>query len=150
MNIDRLFDAAAAAAKPDTTLTIRRPDDWHVHLRDGAMLQGRAALHGARSSPAASSCRTWCRRSPRSRRRRRTASASSRSGPAGSDFEPLMTCYLTDRTSPDEIEKGFAEKVWVAAKLYPAGATTNAHHGVTNIPALARFWSAWSGSACRC
>ena len=48
-----------------------------------------------------------------------------------------MTCYLTDMTSPDEIERGHAEGVWVAAKLYPAGATTNAHHGVTNIPALA-------------
>src|SRR5208337_4227531 len=57
--------------------------------------------------------------------------------PAGSDFQPLMTCYLTDATSPDEIETGFKERVWVAAKLYPAGATTNAHHGVTDIPALA-------------
>jgi dihydroorotase len=57
--------------------------------------------------------------------------------PQGSDFQPLMTCYLTDATSPDEIERGHAEGVWVAAKLYPAGATTNAHHGVTNIPALA-------------
>jgi dihydroorotase len=57
--------------------------------------------------------------------------------PQGSDFQPLMTCYLTDMTSPDEIERGHAEGVWVAAKLYPAGATTNAHHGVTNIPALA-------------
>ena len=56
--------------------------------------------------------------------------------PAGSDFQPLMTCYLTDATTPDEIEKGFAEKVWVAAKLYPAGATTNAHYGVTDIAGL--------------
>jgi dihydroorotase len=57
--------------------------------------------------------------------------------PPGSDFTPLMTCYLTDATSPDEIEKGHAEGVWVAAKLYPSGATTNAHHGVTDIPRLA-------------
>src|SRR6185369_10208298 len=57
--------------------------------------------------------------------------------PSGSEFEPLMTCYLTDATLPDEIEKGFRAGVWVAAKLYPAGATTNAHHGVTDIPKLA-------------
>jgi dihydroorotase len=56
---------------------------------------------------------------------------------AASDFQPLMTCYLTDTTAPDEIERGFKDRVWVAAKLYPAGATTNAHHGVTDIPALA-------------
>ena len=54
-----------------------------------------------------------------------------------SDFQPLMTCYLTDDTSADEIEKGLKERVWIAAKLYPAGATTNSHHGVTDIKALA-------------
>jgi dihydroorotase len=47
-----------------------------------------------------------------------------------------MTCYLTDSTSPDEIARGYAEEIWVAAKLYPAGATTNAHHGVTDIAGL--------------
>jgi dihydroorotase len=61
--------------------------------------------------------------------------------PPGSDFEPLMTCYLTDATTPDEIEKGYVEGVWVAAKLYPAGATTNAHFGVTNIAAIAPILS---------
>jgi dihydroorotase len=64
---------------------------------------------------------------------------------AGAGFEPLMTCYLTDRTSPDEIERGFAQGVWIAAKLYPAGATTNSTSGVTDIrniyPALARMES---------
>src|SRR3954468_22536047 len=58
-------------------------------------------------------------------------------------FTPLMTCYLTDRTSPDEIARGHQEGVWVAAKLYPAGATTNSASGVTDIrniyPALARM-----------
>src|SRR5947209_11412617 len=58
-------------------------------------------------------------------------------------FTPLMTCYLTDRTSPDEIARGFEEGVWVAAKLYPAGATTNSANGVTDVrniyPALARM-----------
>jgi dihydroorotase len=52
----------------------------------------------------------------------------------------LMTCYLTDTTSPDEIEKGHAEGAWVAAKLYPAGATTNAHHGVTDIVGISRVF----------
>jgi dihydroorotase len=56
---------------------------------------------------------------------------------AASDFEPLMTCYLTDTTTPDEIERGHAEKIWVAAKLYPANATTNSHHGVADIAAIA-------------
>ena len=51
-----------------------------------------------------------------------------------------MTCYLTDTTSPDEIEKGHGEGVWVAAKLYPAGATTNAHHGVTDIVGISRVF----------
>src|SRR3982750_4116207 len=57
-------------------------------------------------------------------------------------FTPLMTCYLTDNTSPDEIARGFDEGVWIAAKLYPAGATTNRASGGTDIrniyPALAR------------
>jgi dihydroorotase len=58
-------------------------------------------------------------------------------------FTPLMTCYLTDQTGPDEIQRGFDEGVWVAAKLYPAGATTNSASGVTDIrniyPALTRM-----------
>jgi dihydroorotase len=62
---------------------------------------------------------------------------------AGPGFTPLMTCYLTDGTKPDEIERGFADKVWIAAKLYPAGATTNSASGVTDIrnihPVLARM-----------
>jgi dihydroorotase len=61
----------------------------------------------------------------------------------GPDFTPLMTCYLTDETAPDEIERGLNEAVWIAAKLYPAHATTNSALGVTNIqhiyPALERM-----------
>jgi dihydroorotase len=52
---------------------------------------------------------------------------------AGAGFTPLMTCYLTDNADPDELARGFAEGVWVAAKLYPAGATTNSASGVTGI-----------------
>jgi dihydroorotase len=62
---------------------------------------------------------------------------------AGPGFTPLMTCYLTDQASPDEIARGFQQGVWVAAKLYPAGATTNSSSGVTDIrniyPVLARM-----------
>jgi dihydroorotase len=62
---------------------------------------------------------------------------------AGPDFTPLMTCYLTDRADADEIARGFAEQVWVAAKLYPANATTNSASGVTDVrnlhPALERM-----------
>src|SRR5438067_9848291 len=62
---------------------------------------------------------------------------------AGPDFTPLMTCYLTDRADPDELARGYADGAWIAAKLYPAGATTNSASGVTNIrniyPALERM-----------
>src|SRR5690349_4860415 len=62
---------------------------------------------------------------------------------AGPGFTPLMTCYLTDQADPDQIERGHREGVWVAAKLYPAGATTNSASGVTDIrnayPALERM-----------
>jgi dihydroorotase len=62
---------------------------------------------------------------------------------AGTGFEPLMTCYLTDEADPAEIARGFDEKVWVAAKLYPANATTNSAFGVTDVrnlhPALERM-----------
>ena len=62
---------------------------------------------------------------------------------AGPGFTPLMTCYLTDNVDPDELARGFADGVWIAAKLYPAGATTNSANGVTDIrniyPALERM-----------
>ena len=123
------------------SITIRRPDDWHVHLRDGEML-GRVAPHTARqfaraivmpnlvppvTSVAAASAY-----------RDRILDATK-----GHDFTPLMTCYLTDSIDPAELARGHAEKVWVAAKLYPAGATTNSASGVTDIrniyPALEKM-----------
>ena len=121
-------------------LVIRRPDDWHVHLRDGAMLEA-VAPHTARQFaraivmpnlvPPASSVAAVRDYAARIRKA------------AGPGFEPLMTCYLTDGISPDEIERGYADGVWVAAKLYPAHATTNSAHGVTDIakiaPALERM-----------
>ena len=122
------------------TLTIRKPDDWHVHLRDGEMLQ-RVAPYTSRQFaraivmpnlvPAITSVDA-----ARAYRQRILDAAT----PA---FTPLMTCYLTDRTEPDDIARGFEEGVWVAAKLYPAGATTNSASGVTEIrnisPALTRM-----------
>ena len=122
------------------TLTIRKPDDWHVHLRDGAMMErvapytarhfGRAIVMPNLAPPVTSveAARDY---------RKRILGAT----PPG--FTPLMTCYLTDQASPDEIARGFDEGVWIAAKLYPAGATTNSASGVTDIrnlhPALARM-----------
>ncbi|MES2136285.1 MAG: dihydroorotase [Pseudomonadota bacterium] len=122
------------------TLTIRRPDDWHVHLRDGEMLR-RVARYTARQfaraivmpnlAPPITSVEAA------SAYRERILAA------AGAAFTPLMTCYLTDQTDPDELTRGFDEGVWIAAKLYPAGATTNSVSGVTEIakiyPALERM-----------
>ena len=117
------------------SLTIRRPDDWHVHLRDGAMLQGVVA-HTARQfaraivmpnlSPPITTAAAG-----RAYRDRILAAV-----PEGMTFEPLITCYLTDTIDPDEIARGFDETVFTAAKLYPAHATTGSAHGVTDIAAI--------------
>ena len=112
------------------TLTLRRPDDWHVHLRDGDMLK-RVAPYTARQfaraiiMPNLVPPVTSVAAAAEYRGRIREA--------AGPGFEPLMTCYLTDQTEADEIERGLSEGVWAAAKLYPAGATTNSASGVTDI-----------------
>lgn len=114
------------------TLTIRRPDDWHVHLRDGDMLAavvGHTARQFARAivmpnlSPPITSVAAGA-----AYRDRILAAC-----PDGSDFLPLITCYLTDTLSPDVIAHGHAEGVFTAAKLYPAHATTGSAHGVTDI-----------------
>jgi dihydroorotase len=135
MNVTELFDHAKPTRRVDR-ITLRRPDDFHVHLRDGAMLEAVLPFTAAQFArgvimpnlvppvTSAAMARAYRERILEAR-------------PEGSDFQPLMTCYLTDATAPDEIESGFRDGVWVAAKLYPAGATTNAHYGVTDIPALA-------------
>jgi len=122
------------------TLTIRRPDDWHVHLRDAEMLRT-VAPHTARQfaraivMPNLVPPITTVEAAAAYRERIIAAS--------GPGFTPLMTCYLTDNASPDEIARGFADGAWIAAKLYPAGTTTNIASGVTDIrniyPALARM-----------
>ena len=114
------------------SLTLRRPDDWHVHLRDGAMLKAvlpwtarsfaRAIIMPNLLPPVTT-----------------VASAEAYRGrilaalPAGARFTPLMTCYLTDATDPSEVERGYRAGLFAAVKLYPARATTNSAAGVTDI-----------------
>jgi len=116
-------------------ITIRRPDDWHVHLRDGQMMEavlpytarqfGRAIVMPNLVPPTATSAQAAAYRD-------RIYAAL----PDGLTFEPLMTAYLTDNTDPDDIAAGFKHGVFTAAKLYPAGATTNSDSGVTDIEKL--------------
>ena len=113
-------------------LTIRRPDDWHVHLRDDAMLRavvGHTARQFARAIVMPNLTPPVTRAADASAYRQRILAAL----PEGADFTPLMTCYLTDSTDPDDLAAGFADGVFTAAKLYPAGATTNSASGVTEI-----------------
>lgn len=115
-----------------TTFVMRRPDDWHVHLRDGAMLASvvnftarqfaRAIVMPNLSPPVTTVAAAEAYRS-------RILAALK----PGLSFAPLMTCYLTDGIDPGEIERGFAAGVFTACKLYPAHATTNSSHGVTDI-----------------
>jgi len=119
------------AASP-TRLVIRRPDDWHVHLRDGAMLEavldytarqfGRAIVMPNLSPPVTTTPLAEAYRG-------RIVAAL---GP-GLAFRPLMTCYLTDSSDPADVEFGFKDGVFTACKLYPAHATTNSAHGVTDV-----------------
>jgi len=114
-----------------TTLTITRPDDWHVHLRDGDQLKdtvrdisrymGRAIIMPNLVPPATNTGAVLAYRE-------RIMALN----PQG-NFKPLMVLYLTDRTTPEEIKKARATGKIVAAKLYPAGATTNSDSGVTSV-----------------
>lgn len=116
-------------------LTFRRPDDWHVHFRDGALMRevvphtarafGRAIVMPNLTPPAATTALVDAYRD-----RIRAAV------PEGVDFTPLMTAYLTDGTDPADLVAGHARGVLTAAKLYPAHATTNSHFGVTSIAAI--------------
>jgi dihydroorotase len=118
-----------------TRLVIRRPDDWHVHLRDGDMLKAVApftARQFARAivMPNLASPVTDVAKAEAYRQRILAAL------PAGTDFTPLMTCYLTDHADGAEIARGFEAGIWAACKLYPAHATTNSADGVTDIRTL--------------
>lgn len=113
-------------------ITIRRPDDWHVHLRDGEMLQA-VAQHTARQFARAIIMPNL---SPPVMTTEQGAAYRDRilaAVPQGMDFTPLIVAYLTDSTDGQEIARGFGEGVFTAAKLYPAHATTGSAHGVTDI-----------------
>ena len=122
-----MSDSATNAA----ALTITRPDDWHLHLRDGAAMAavlpytarqfGRAIVMPNLRPPVTTAAQALAYR-------QRIVEAL----PPGADFEPLMTLYLTDNTPPEEIRRAREAGV-VAVKLYPAGATTNSDAGVTDL-----------------
>jgi dihydroorotase len=122
---------------PVDKLTIPLPDDWHLHLRDEAMLAavlpatirdfGRAIVMPNLKPPVTTAAAAAAYRD------RISALL-----PPGCAFEPLMTCYLTDNIDPADLRAGAAAGVFTAAKLYPAGATTNADAGVTAISKLHR------------
>ncbi|MCY1687748.1 dihydroorotase [Yersinia enterocolitica] len=116
-------------------LKIRRPDDWHIHLRDDEMLStvlpytsevfARAIVMPNLTPPITTVT------SAIAYRERILAAI-----PAGHKFTPLMTCYLTNTLDVNELTLGFEQGVFTAAKLYPANATTNSTHGVSDIPAI--------------
>jgi dihydroorotase len=125
-----------------TTLTLTRPDDWHLHLRDDEALRavvghtaarfGRAVVMPNLKPPVTTTAQAAAYRG-------RIVAAL----PAGCTFEPLMTLYLTDNTPPAEIDRARASGFVCGAKYYPAGATTNSDSGVTDLdrifPVLARM-----------
>lgn len=116
-------------------LTIRQPDDWHVHLRDGAMLAdvvGYTARQFARAIVMPNLSPPCVTTGDVAAYRDRIMAVL----PQGSLFTPLMTLYLTDATDPDDLAAGFALGVLTAAKLYPANATTNSARGVTSLRAI--------------
>ena len=124
------------------SLTIRRPDDWHLHFRDGDMMRAvvpHTARQFARAIVMPNLTPPVTTAAQASAYRERILAAV----PEGVDFTPLMTAYLTDNTDPEELARGFSEGVFTAAKLYPAGATTNSDSGVTDVaniyPALERM-----------
>jgi len=110
-------------------LTLRCPDDWHVHLRDGEMLEAvapytarqfaRAIVMPNLETPVTTAAMAEAYRA--------------RILAVAPGFTPLMTCYLTDGADPAELTGGFEGGAWAAAKLYPAHATTNSAHGVTDV-----------------
>ena len=114
------------------SITIRRPDDWHVHLRDGVMMAsvlphtarqfGRAIVMPNLAPPVTTIAAALAYRE-------RIVAAL----PSRAEFTPLMTAYLTDDSDADEIARGHRDRVFMAVKLYPAHATTNSAHGVTSI-----------------
>lgn len=121
-------------------ITIRKPDDWHLHVRDMEMMRatlpqtarafGRAILMPNLLPPVATTDQAIAYRE-------RALAAL----PPGSTFQPLMTCYLRDDTDPDDVERGFREGVFTGVKLYPANATTNSALGVTDYAKITKVFA---------
>ena len=114
------------------TLTIRRPDDWHLHLRDGAMMKGVlpcSAAHFARAIIMPNLSPPVVTAHDAAAYRDRILAAL----PKGSEFEPLMTLYLTEDTDPADVKAAAESGLVKAVKLYPAGATTNSADGVRDF-----------------
>jgi dihydroorotase len=119
---------------PLQTITLRRPDDWHLHLRDGAMLHtvlpftakvfARAIVMPNLTPPVTS------RAMAKGYKERILAALN------GENFTPLMTLYLTDAVDVQDLREGHKEGIYTAAKLYPAHATTNSAHGVTDLKSI--------------
>ena len=111
----------------------RKPDDWHLHVRDGAMLKAAlpfTAAHFGRAIIMPNLLPPVLTVKDAVAYRKRLMAAL----PEGSTFQPLMTCYLTDSTDPDDVETGFREGVFTAVKMYIlANATTNPAYGVTDF-----------------
>jgi dihydroorotase len=115
-----------------TRLTIRRPDDWHLHLRDGAMLQAvlpETTRHFARAIIMPNLVPPVVTAAQAAAYRDRIRAAI----PAGADFTPLMTLYLTEDTDPEDVRHAHQSGIATAVKLYPAGATTNSASGVRDF-----------------
>lgn len=129
--------ASADVLSPSSSLTLIRPDDWHLHVRDGAVLRsvvpdsarqfGRAIIMPNLKPPVTTTAQALAYRE-------RVLAAV----PAGMAFEPLMTLYLTDNTPPDEIRRARESGHVHGVKLYPAGATTNSDAGVTDLRRCAK------------
>jgi dihydroorotase len=126
-------------------LTLTRPDDWHLHLRDGSMLDtvtpdsaadfGRALIMPNLVPPVVTGA------DAASYRDRILAAV-----PAGADFTPLMTLYLTETTQADDLVAAARDGIIMAVKLYPAGATTNSASGVRDINAVMPVLEAMAGA----
>ncbi len=117
---------------PDQSLTLRRPDDWHLHLRDGAMLKAvlpETARHFARAIIMPNLVPPVVTGDQAAAYRERILAAL----PEGMSFTPLMTLYLTEGTEPADVAAAHASGLVKAVKLYPAGATTNSNSGVRDF-----------------
>lgn len=124
------------------SITIRKPDDWHTHLRDGAMLEAvlpltARAFRRAIVMPNLAPNPVVTTEDVIQYRERILKAL-----PQNANFTPLMTYYLTDNSSAEEIAKGFTDGHATAVKMYPAGATTNSTHGVTNIQNVYKVFEA--------